>query len=144
MGGTFFSIYRIWTEDVWVLSNKSGLVEMKNVSCISLAGWNLGMFNAEKLFQSSSISGPSERLKPTFWKIRIILFFTLDIGWWAPILSLQGGNVISIFFVSDYLCILRYTSISLVLFLHNIWSFLFPIKNFKVSSCSLNFGSWEV
>ena len=33
--------------------------------------------------------------------------------------------VVSIFFVSDYLCILRYTSISLVLFLHNIWSFLF-------------------
>ena len=42
---------------------------MKNVSCISLAGWFSGKFNAVKLYQSSSISGPSSMLNPISLKI---------------------------------------------------------------------------
>ena len=47
---------------------------------MSLAGWYSGKFKAVKLCQSSSISGPSETVKPIRLKTSIILFFTKDIG----------------------------------------------------------------
>ena len=73
-----------WTELVWVLKRKSGFFSIKNVSCISLAGWCSGKFNALKLCQSSSISGPSLIVNPIFEKMSTILFFTIDMGWRDP------------------------------------------------------------
>ena len=75
-----------------------GSFEIKNVSCISLAGWFLGKFKAVKLYQSFSISGPSSILKPISLKILIILFLTILRGWRAPIVSSCGGRVKSILF----------------------------------------------
>ena len=63
------------------------------MSCISLAGWCSGRFNAVKLCQSSSISGPSEISKPIFKKISIILFFTIDIGCFDPNFMKSAGFV---------------------------------------------------
>ena len=65
---------------------------MKNVSCISLAGWFSGKFNAVKLYQSSSISGPSSMLNPISLKILIILFLTILRGCSDPIVSSSAGS----------------------------------------------------
>jgi hypothetical protein len=46
----------------------------EKVSCISRAGWYSGKFNAVKLCQSSSISGPSDT-EPILEKISIIWFY---------------------------------------------------------------------
>ena len=54
---------------MWVLKTTSGSLDMKNVSCISLAGWFSGKFNAVKLYQSFSISGPSSILNPMSLKL---------------------------------------------------------------------------
>ncbi len=60
---------------------------------MSLAGWCSGKFKAVKLCQSSSISGPSETLKPILEKISMIWFFTMDIGCLAPNSSDSPGRV---------------------------------------------------
>jgi hypothetical protein len=52
-------------QNIWVSLNKK-------VSCMSRAGWYSGRFRAVKLCQSSSISGPSDTLKPIVEKISII------------------------------------------------------------------------
>ncbi len=51
---------------------------------MSLAGWYSGKFKAVKLCQSSSISGPSDTVKPILLKTSIILFFTSEIGCLDP------------------------------------------------------------
>ena len=76
MGGFSSSINRICTFEVCVLRTTSGFLDIKNVSCISLAGWFSGKLRAVKLYQSSSISGPSSILKPISLNILIILFNT--------------------------------------------------------------------
>ena len=44
-----------------------------------------------KLCQSSSISGPSEIVKPIFEKILMISFLTREIGWRVPIfIGIEG------------------------------------------------------
>ena len=60
IGGLRFSIVLTCTELVWV-RRRTGLTpeEMKNVSCMSLAGWSGGKLRASKTWWSSSISGPS-------------------------------------------------------------------------------------
>jgi hypothetical protein len=50
------------------------------VSCISLAGWLSGVFNAVKLLYSFSISGPSSTLNPISEKIEEISSITWDTG----------------------------------------------------------------
>ena len=65
---------------------------MKNVSCISLAGWFSGKFNAVKLYQSSSISGPSSMLNPISLKILMILFLTILSGCSDPTVSSSAGS----------------------------------------------------
>ena len=66
---------------------------MKKVSCMSRAGWYSGRFNAVKLCQSSSISGPSDTLKPMVEKISIIWFFTIEIGCREPIITGSADRV---------------------------------------------------
>ena len=68
----------------------------KKVSCISLAGWSSGMFNAVKLCQSSSISLSSSTVKPIRLNSSIILFLTNCIGCLAPVVVISPGNVRSI------------------------------------------------
>ena len=46
------------------------------MSCISLAGWLSGVFNAVKLLYSFSTSGPSSTLKPISEKIEEISSIT--------------------------------------------------------------------
>ena len=99
MGGFSVSITLTWTDEVWVRSEKSSL--MKNVSCMSLAGCSFGKFNAEKLCQSSSISGPSETLKPILEKMSMISFRTIEMGWREPSVRSSAGLEMSKFdFVS--------------------------------------------
>jgi len=57
------------------------------VSCISLAGCSSGKFKAEKLCQSSSISGPSLTVNPIRLKISTISFRMREIGCLLPKLS---------------------------------------------------------
>ena len=73
IGGSCFSITRVCTEEVCVRSNTSGLCWIKNVSCISRAGWSSAKFKEEKTCQSSSISGPSAMLNPNRPNISQIL-----------------------------------------------------------------------
>src|SRR5699024_10434312 len=80
IGGLFSSMCRTCTEEVCVRSRISGSVCTKNVSCMSRAGWCSGKFNAEKLCQSSSTSGPSEMVKPMVEKLSTILLRTIEIG----------------------------------------------------------------
>ena len=64
---------------------------MKNVSCISRAGWSAGKFIEENTCQSSSISGPSAIENPKREKIETISFLTSDNGWREP--SFMGEAV---------------------------------------------------
>ena len=57
----------------------------KKVSCISRAGCFGGKFSAVKLWKSSSMSGPSARLKPISAKTAIISSITCMIGWTHPV-----------------------------------------------------------
>ena len=57
---------------------------MKNVSCMSRAGWSAGKFIDENTCQSSSTSGPSAKVKPNRPKILMISFFTIVSGWRVP------------------------------------------------------------
>ena len=59
---------------------------------MSLAGCSLGKFKAEKLCQSSSISGPSDIEYPIRENISIISFFTIDNGCLDPKLSSEIGK----------------------------------------------------
>jgi len=52
---------------------------------MSRAGWCSGRFKAVKLCQSSSISGPSEIVKPIWLKMSIILFLTTESGCLFPV-----------------------------------------------------------
>ena len=57
---------------------------MKNVSCISRAGWPSGKLSAVKLYQSVSMSGPSAIEKPMSEKIAVISSITWLTGWMRP------------------------------------------------------------
>jgi len=88
MGGFVFSMILTCTEDVWVrkrTSLPSALFSMKKVSCISRAGWSGVKLRAEKLCQSSSISGPSAIVNPMRAKMSMIRLSTIDNGWRLPI-----------------------------------------------------------
>ncbi len=52
---------------------------------MSRAGWCSGRFKAVKLCQSSSISGPSEIVKPIWLKMSMILFLTIESGCLFPV-----------------------------------------------------------
>ena len=95
IGGVEPSITLTCTEEVCVL--RAILSLMKKVSCISRAGCSSGKFNAEKLCQSSSISGPSETLNPIFENISMISFLTIEIGWREPTAKFSAGRERSIF-----------------------------------------------
>lgn len=64
----------------------------KKVSCISLAGCSKGKLSALKTCQSSSISGPSEIVKPSLLKIETISFLTKLIGCLEPSLYASPGK----------------------------------------------------
>ena len=51
---------------------------------MSRAGWSGGKFSAVKLWKSSSISGPSETVKPIRAKMSIISFLTTESGCRVP------------------------------------------------------------
>ena len=87
------SIARTCTDEVWVRSEISGFFSIKKVSCISLAGCSAGKFRAVKLCQSSSISGPSETVKPIFEKTSIILFLIIDKGCREPSWIKSAGRL---------------------------------------------------
>jgi hypothetical protein len=74
IGGLFSSMYLTWTMTC-AYATKYLDQSVWKVSCISRAGWYSGKFNAVKLCQSSSISGPSDTLKPILEKISIIWFY---------------------------------------------------------------------
>ena len=57
---------------------------MKNVSCISRAGWSSAKFMEEKTCQSSSTSGPSASENPNLLNMSIISFLTIVNGWRVP------------------------------------------------------------
>ena len=58
----------------------SGRDSIKNVSCISRAGWSSAKFIDENTCQSSSTSGPSAREKPRRLKMSMISFLTIVSG----------------------------------------------------------------
>src|SRR3989344_303222 len=57
---------------------------MKNVSCMSRAGWSFGTFSASKLYHSLSTSGPSARVKPMSKNIRLDSRISDEIGRICP------------------------------------------------------------
>ncbi len=67
------------------------------MSCISLAGWLSGVFNAVKLLYSFSTSGPSSTLNPISENIEEISSITWETGCTFPWLKLLSGKVISNF-----------------------------------------------
>ena len=62
IGGLRVSIARTCTGEVWVRSRWPS--SSQNVSCVSRAGWSVGMLSASKLWRSSSTQGPSRTSKP--------------------------------------------------------------------------------
>ncbi len=89
---------RIWTGEVWVLSSIGSSPEslMKKVSCMARAGCSGGMFSASKLWNSSSISGPSATAKPICEKMAVISSRPCCTGCNAPQVAVRPGNVTSI------------------------------------------------
>ena len=83
------------------------------MSCISLAGWLSGVFNAVKLLYSFSTSGPSSTLKPISEKIDDISSIVCETGWIFPLTKDLSGKVISIFSLSSFWFISAF-SISLI------------------------------
>ena len=132
IGGLFFCIYLACTDDVWVLKRRSGLVWIKKVSCISLAGWFFGTFNAVKLCQSSSISGPSEIENPIDEKISTISCSTIDKGCLEPILLVATGFVRS----SRLTCF----SVVIVLYVFIVFSLTSALSSLSI--CPTSFFSW--
>ena len=84
IGGWECSIVLVCTDEVCVRRRISGERCIKNVSCISRAGWSSAKFNAENTCQSSSISGPSAIENPKRAKISHISFFTKESGCLDP------------------------------------------------------------
>ena len=84
IGGMLASMCRTCTDEVCVRNNMSGFVCTKKVSCMSRAGWCSGRFKAVKLCQSSSISGPTDKEKPSFEKISMTWLRKIEIGWSEP------------------------------------------------------------
>ena len=81
----------ICTGDVCVRSRVSPFT--KNVSCISRAGWSGAKFRAEKLCQSSSISGPSAMPNPIPTNIDLISSSVCMSGCFVPLNFLFPGSV---------------------------------------------------
>src|SRR5471030_2379391 len=86
-------ITRTWIGLVWVRSSlrspfASGF--RKKVSCISRAGWRGGKLSAEKLWKSSSMSGPSATLKPISANTATISSITCSVGCTEPLR--RGGD----------------------------------------------------
>ena len=67
------------------------------MSCSCRAGWSIGIFKAVKLYQSSSMLGPSATTKPISPKIEINSSVVWLIGCIVPISSWRIGNVTSMF-----------------------------------------------
>ena len=84
IGGCETSITRLCTDEVCVRSSTSGWDSMKNVSCMSRAGWSSAKLSAENTCQSSSISGPSAMLNPRRAKMSMISLRTMESGWRVP------------------------------------------------------------
>lgn len=70
-----------------------GLRCMKNVSCMSRAGWSGAKFSEENTCQSSSISGPSAMVKPSRRKMSTISSRTRLSGWRVPMGMGEGVRV---------------------------------------------------
>ena len=105
------------------------------MSCISLAGWSSGVFNAVKLLYSVSTSGPSATVKPISEKIEEISSMTWDTGCIFPCWYGRIGNVtstfsffnlslISAFSISKLFCSIWLDKSSLILFKFEAKSFL--------------------
>ena len=77
---TGLSLDEIHIDEVCVRNNTSGERCMKNVSCISRAGWSSAKLSDENTCQSSSISGPSAIEKPKRANISHISLRTIDRG----------------------------------------------------------------
>ena len=91
IGGGYFSIVRICTGEVWLLSSSPGA--RYRVSCSSAAGWSRGVFSATKLYHSVSTSGPRARVKPRLRKIVQMSSTTWLTGWIVPRHFLRAGRV---------------------------------------------------
>ncbi len=64
----------------------------KKVSCISRAGWRGGKLSAEKLWKSSSMSGPSATPKPISAKMATISSITCMVGCTEPLRRGGAGS----------------------------------------------------
>ena len=85
IGGCVCSMVRVCTDEVCVRSSTSAFsLSIKNVSCMSRAGWSGGKFRLSNTCQSSSISGPSAMVKPMEPKMDIISLRTSVSGWRVP------------------------------------------------------------
>src|SRR5437764_8890118 len=104
MGGGCVSITRTCTDDVCVRKAYCSFKffdSTKKVSCISRAGCSGGKFSAEKLCQSSSISGPSVMLNPMRSNICTMRFRIIEIGCSDPKEICSPGNVKSTSLTTD-------------------------------------------
>ena len=103
IGGSVEVMTRDCTDDVCVRSSTSGLRCMKNVSCMSRAGWSAAKLSDENTCQSSSTSGPSAIVKPNRENIDMISSLTKDMGWRRPKRNGDAERVRSISFPSSCL-----------------------------------------
>ena len=99
------------------------------MSCISLAGWLSGVFNAVKLLYSFSTSGPSSTLKPISEKIDEISSIVCDTGCIFPRTKVLSGRVISTFSFSNFLFISSIWISSILEFIRFCNSFFIKFKS---------------